>query len=188
MDNNLDRSTFDTGSNTAHKAQFKTPEPAPPTTPESSQSPASGASASTPTGGQTNAEENKGTAGKKGRRFGGYGMGPVTREVAGYMQRNGSKLRVQNQLIVARLALGIIQLLSFLASQFCVLRGVLTTQLLTLQLLTSVPFVHFQIGQTLVRLILSPLVTMITLFVFVPDLTSCVSGAHFPFLTIIGSE
>ena len=135
VDNNLDRSTFDTGSNTAHKAQFKTPEPAPPTTPESSQSPASGASASTPTGGQTNAEENKGTAGKKGRRFGGYGMGPVTREVAGYMQRNGSKLCVQNQLIVARLALGIIQLLSFLASQFCVLRGVLTTQLLPLQLL-----------------------------------------------------
>ena len=92
-------------------------------------------------------------------------MGPVMREVAGYMQTNGSKLCVQNQLIVARFALGIIQLLSFLASQLCVLRGVLTTQLLTLQLLASVPFVHFQIGQTLVRLILSPLVTVITLFV-----------------------
>ena len=69
-----------------------------------------------------------------------------------------------------------------------VLGGVLTTHLHTLQLLTNVPFVHFQIGQTLVRLILSPLGTMITLSVFVPDLSCCATGAHFPFLTIVGSS
>lgn len=57
---NLDRSAFDTGAGASHKAQFKTPEPAAahPATPDPSHSPATGAS-SQAANSQGNSEENK---------------------------------------------------------------------------------------------------------------------------------
>ncbi|KAK7490637.1 hypothetical protein BaRGS_00018054 [Batillaria attramentaria] len=57
---NLDRSAFDSGSGASHKAQFKTPEPAAahPATPDPSHSPATGASSQS-TNSQGSSDENK---------------------------------------------------------------------------------------------------------------------------------
>lgn len=67
MQQNLDRSVFDSGSSAAHKAQFKTPEPAAahPATPDPSHSPAPGNASSSLSStstslSQSGIEENKG--------------------------------------------------------------------------------------------------------------------------------